>query len=188
MKYIFNIIVGLIPFIIFSQEDSPSEIRRETNLEVFGDYAQHAPALTSLIMIIANKDKKGLWQFTKSYGTTLALTYALKYGIDKPRPDGRTDGKAFPSGHTAVAFSGASFIQRRYGWSYGIPAYAIAGIVAYTRIEGINDRHDGWDVLGGIVVGVGSTYLFTTPYQKEHYELTFSGKNNNYLIGFTYKF
>lgn len=37
MKYIFNIIVGLIPFIMFSQEDSPSEIRRETNLEVFGD-------------------------------------------------------------------------------------------------------------------------------------------------------
>ena len=94
-----------------SQEDSPSEIRRETNLEIFGDYAQHAPALTSLIMIIANKDKKGLWQFTKSYGTTLALTYALKYGIDKPRPDGRTDGKAFPSGHTAVAFSGASFFK-----------------------------------------------------------------------------
>ena len=139
-------------------------------------------------MIIAKKDKKGLWQFTKSYGTTLALTYALKYAIDKPRPDGRTDGKAFPSGHTAVAFSGASFLQRRYGWEYGIPAYAVAGLVAYTRIEGINDRHDGWDVLGGVLVGVGSTYLFTTPYQKEHYELSFKSGGGNYLVGFKYKF
>lgn len=181
--------MGLLPLFVLAQEvDTPSEIRRETAYEVFGDYAQHVPALTSLIMIIAKKDKKGFWQFTKSYGTTLALTYGLKYAIDKPRPDGRTDGKAFPSGHTAVAFSGASFLQRRYGWEYGIPAYAVAGLVAYTRIEGINDRHDGWDVLGGALVGIGSTYLFTTPYQKEHYELSFKSGNGEYLLGLTYKF
>ncbi|GAL64570.1 membrane-associated phospholipid phosphatase [Algibacter lectus] len=38
------------------------------------------------------------------------------------------------------------------------------------------------------MVGIGSTYLFTTPYQKEHYELTFSGGDGNYLLGFKYKF
>ena len=189
MKKTICLLVALMPFIAMTQEiDSPKEISRETNLEVFGDYAQHAPALTSLIIIIAKKDKKGLWQFAKSYGTTVGLTYALKYAIDKPRPDGRTDGKAFPSGHTAAAFSGASFLQRRYGWEYGIPAYAVAGLVAYSRLEGINDRHDGWDVLAGAVVGIGSTYLFTTPYQKEHYEVTFNGGKGNYMLGFKYKF
>ncbi len=177
------------PLVMLAQDfDSPSEIRRETNLELAGDYLQHLPALTSLVVIIAEKDKKGFWQFTKSYGTTLGLTYILKYAIDKPRPDGRTDGKAFPSGHTSVAFSGASFLQRRYGWGYGIPAYAVAGFVAYSRIEGINDRHDGWDILGGIVVGIGSTYLFTTPYQREHFELTFNSGEGNYMLGFKYKF
>lgn len=94
---------------------------------------------------------KILWSYIRA-------TYVLKYAINKRRPDGSTDGKAFPSGHTAVSFSEASFLQRRYGWEYGIPAYAVAGLVAYTRIEGIDDRHDGWDILGGIVVGVGSTY------------------------------
>ncbi|AUC77309.1 phosphatase PAP2 family protein [Olleya sp. Bg11-27] len=168
--------------------DTPSEIRRETTIQDFGDYAQHAPALASLITILVKKDTKGFWQFAKSYGTTITATYILKYSINKPRPDGATDGHAFPSGHTAVAFSGASFLQRRYGLEYGIPAYAIASIVAYSRIEGINDRHDGWDVLGGILVGVGSTYLFTTPYQKEHYKISFRSGNNNYLIGLTYKF
>ncbi len=79
-------------------------------------------------------------------------------------------------------------MQRRYGWKYGIPAYLVAGFVAYSRIEGIHDRHDGWDVLGGILVGLGSTYLFTTPYQKEHLELTFNSGGGDYLIGLNYKF
>lgn len=173
---------------VISQVDTQSEIRREILLQDIGDYVQHTPALTSLLIIIAKKDKKGFWQFAKSYGTTLGVTYALKYAIDKPRPEGRTDGKAFPSGHTAVAFSGASFLQQRYGWEYGIPAYAVAGFVAYSRLEGYHDRHDGWDVLGGIVVGVGSTYLFTTPYQREHLELSFNSAGGDYLVGIKFKF
>lgn len=189
MKKVISILMFMLPMIVLAQDDdTPSEIMRETLYQDFGDYAQHAPALTSLIVILAKNDKKGFWQFAKSYGTTLGVTYALKYAIDKPRPDGRTDGKAFPSGHTAVAFSGASFLQRRYGWEYGIPAYLVAGLVGYTRIEGIDDRHDGWDVLAGAIVGVGSTYLFTTPYQKEHYELTFNSGDGNYLVGLKYKF
>lgn len=173
---------------LISQPSAPLELKSKQTIQEIGDYAQHAPALASLIVIIAKKDKKGFWQFAKSYGTTLGLTYALKYAIDKPRPNGATDGHAFPSGHTSVAFSGASFLQRRYGWEYGIPAYLVAGFVGYSRIEGSGKRHDGWDVLGGIIVGVGSTYLFTTPYQKNHYELSFKSGNGDYMLGLRYKF
>jgi len=48
--------------------------------------------------------------------------------------------------------------------------------------------HDGWDVAAGVLVGIGSTYLFTTPYQREHYELTFSSGDETYLLGLKYKF
>lgn len=186
---IFITLVLLFPICLTAQEIEPtSEIRRETAIEEIGNYGQHAPALTALITILAKNDRKGFWQFAESYGTTLGATYILKYAINKPRPEGATDGFAFPSGHTAVAFSGASFLQRRYGWEYGIPAYAIAGFVAYSRLEGIHDRHDGWDILGGILVGVGSTYLFTTPYQQDHYQISFKSGNGNYLLGLTYKF
>ncbi|PKG51748.1 phosphatase PAP2 family protein [Olleya sp. 1-3] len=188
-KKLCNLLLIVFPFFLFGQDvDSDAEIQRETTIEKIGDYAQHAPAVTALITILAKKDKQGFWQFTKSYGTTLAATYLLKYSINKSRPESATDGHAFPSGHTAVAFSGASFLQCRYGWSYGIPAYFIASYVAYSRLEGVNDRHDGWDVFGGILVGVGSTYLFTTPYQKKHYNLSFKSGKGNYLLGFTYKF
>jgi len=188
MRILFCILAFILPICVFAQDETPSEIRREKTIQDIGDYAQHIPAVASLALIIANKDKKGFWQFAKSYGTTLGLTYALKYAINKPRPDGATDGYAFPSGHTAISFSGASFVQRRYGWKYGIPAYVVAGYVAYSRLEGLNDRHDGWDILGGVVVGVGSTYLFTTPYQQHHYELAFKSGGGDYLLGFKYKF
>ena len=169
-------------------DESPQEIRMERALEHAGDIGQFIPAAASATLMLIHKDDKGFWQFMKGMSANLALTYGLKYAIDKPRPDGATDGKAFPSGHTSFAFQGASFLQRRYGWEYGIPAYAIAGFVAYSRIEGLNARHDVIDVLGGALVGIGSTYLFTTPYQKEHFELSFSSTNQEYMVGLTFKF
>lgn len=173
---------------MWSQEETAKEIRIEKTVENIGDYAQFVPAAAALGLLILNEDKKGFWQFAASLGTTLGGTYLLKYAINKPRPDGATDGHAFPSGHTAVAFSGASFVQRRYGWKFGVPAYLVAAYVGYSRLEGLNDRHDGWDILAGAVLGIGSSYIFTTPYQKAHYKLSFQSGGGKYLIGFKYKF
>lgn len=41
---------------------------------------------------------------------------------------------------TTSAFSGASFIQRRYGWKYGKRAYLGASIVGVSRMK---DQMDG---------------------------------------------
>lgn len=168
-------------------DESPSEIRTEKAIQKTGDIIQLGLPIIAGLSTLIMKDKQGSWQFVKSFGVNLGITYALKYAIDKPRPDGATDGYAFPSGHTSVAFQSAAFIQRRYGWKYGIPAYVLAGFVAYSRIEGLNDRHDGWDVLGGIITGVGSSYLFTTPY-KDKLKLSFTAVQDQFLIGFTLRF
>ncbi|RIV68232.1 phosphatase PAP2 family protein [Flagellimonas aequoris] len=170
------------------QLDSPEEIARETSIEKIGDYAQFAPTAFSLITVLAKGDKEGFWQLGKSATANLTATWILKYAINKPRPEGRLDGHAFPSGHTSFAFQGASFLQRRYGWKYGIPAYAVAAYVAYSRIEGVNDRHDGWDILGGALTGIASTYLFTTPYMKEHFDVSFQSGDGSYALGVVYKF
>lgn len=55
-------------------------------------------------------------------------------------------------------------------------------------MEGPDGWHDHLDVLAGAAVGIGSTYLFTTEYQREHLEIGFATKNNNYLLDFRYKF
>lgn len=188
MKNLLVTIILFIPVLSIGQIESDSEIKAEKTIQDIGDVTHIAMPVAAVITTIIVGDKKGTWQFAKGFAVNLAATYALKYTINKPRPEGATDGHAFPSGHTSVAFQSASFIQRRYGWKFGIPSYALAGFVAFSRLEGLNDRHDGWDILGGVIVGVGSTYLFTTPYQKEHFKLSFSSGNENYLLGFKYKF
>ena len=161
-------------------------IKKHTEqIERAGDIILVALPATAAATTLVLKDKKGSWQFTKSFLMNAAVTLALKYGVNKRRPfDGGY--QAFPSGHTSITFQSASFIHRRYGFKYSIPGYLLAAYTGYSRIYAT--RHDGWDVLAGAVVGIGSTYLFTTPYQRERMQLTFSSGEGQYLLGFIYKF
>jgi membrane-associated phospholipid phosphatase len=187
MKNIIIILCLLVSSLCWAQLDGQNPTKNEEAIRSAGDIVQYSLPIAAGLTTVILWDKKGAWQFIKSFGTTVILTYGLKILIDKPRPNGGIEGRAFPSGHTAVAFSSASFIQRRYGWVYGVPSYALAGFVSYSRLQGNEPSHDGWDIAAGIVVGVGSTYLFTTPYQKEHYELSFSSGDDTYLLGLKYK-
>lgn len=158
---------------------------QDKTITTLGDvliFTMPATALGSSIII---GDQKGAWQFTKGFLLNQALTIGLKTAIDKPRPD-LSNNSSFPSGHTSITFQSAAFIQKRYGWKYGAAAYALAGFTGYSRIQA--DKHDGWDVLAGAIIGVGSSYIFTTPYQKEHMEITFNSSDDHYLLGLKYKF
>ena len=183
--------IVLVPFSINAQTPTTTNSiheKWEFVLEDTGDVLQIAiPAIAGLTTII-KKDWEGTKQFVLSYGTGFIVTHSLKKIIRKERPEGRNLFDAFPSGHSTSAFSGASFIQQRYGWKYGKWAYLGATIVGVSRMEGPDGWHDHWDVLAGAIVGIGSTYLFTTPYTKEHLEVGFISEKDSYLLGFKYKF
>ncbi len=106
-------------------------------------------------------DRKGTLQFAESAALTLGVTYALKYSLDTPRPNGGSH--SMPSGHTSISFSSAEFLRKRYGWEWGAPAYAAASWVAYSRVE--SNQHHPEDVIVGAGIGILSSYLFTRPYQ-----------------------
>lgn len=55
-------------------------------------------------------------------------------------------------------------------------------------MEGPDGWHDIWDVFAGAVSGIGSTYLFTTPYTKKHMDVGFVSNGNDFLFSFNYKF
>lgn len=107
-------------------------------------------------------DNEGEKQFYYSFASNVLATYGMKQLISKQRPNGEDD-DAFPSGHASMAFQGAAFLQQRYGWQYGLPAYALATYVGYSRVH--TDHHDTWDVLAGAAIGIVSSYYFTTPYK-----------------------
>jgi membrane-associated phospholipid phosphatase len=125
-----------------------------------GDVLRVAIPASAVTMTLAKSDGQGGLQFSKGFLTTVGITYLLKYAVDRERPNGGP--RSFPSGHAAVAFSGASFIERRYGLGYGVPAYLAASFVGWSRVHA--EEHYVEDVLAGAAIGIVTSYFFTTAY------------------------
>jgi membrane-associated phospholipid phosphatase len=79
-----------------------------------------------------------------------AMTTGIKLSVRRGRPDGTQF--SFPSGHASVSFAAATVVQRHFGWTAGIPAYAAASYVAASRVQA--QRHYLSDVAFGAVVGI----------------------------------
>lgn len=138
---------------------------RRKAVRTSGDVGAVLLPAAGLTAILINKDWQGLKQGIFAGITTLGVTYGLKELVKKERPD-HSNNHSFPSMHSSVSFTAASFIQRRYGWKWGIPSYVLSTYVAWSRVYG--KKHDGWDVLAGAAIGMGSSYLFTRPFARKH--------------------
>ena len=80
------------------------------------------------------------------------ITVPLKAVVDRERPNGGH--YAFPSGHTSATFASAATLHAHYGWRVGIPAYAAAGFVAWTRAR--DGKHWLSDIAFGSAIGIVS--------------------------------
>ena len=78
----------------------------------------------------------------------------------------------YEDGQGALEFG--EFMRERYGWEYGVPAYALASFVGYSRVE--SRQHYPHDVIAGAAIGILSSYLFTKPYKGWNMELDADGK------------
>ena len=169
MKPIICFLTALcLAFSIQAQEIAVTGSRKA--VRTLGDVGAILLPVAGLTAILINKDWEGLKQGVFAGATTLGVTYALKYIVKKDRPD-HSDNHSFPSMHTSVSFTAAAFIQRRYGWKWGLPAYVLSTYVGWSRVYG--KKHDWWDVAAGAAIGAGSSYIFTRPFAKKH-ELTIS--------------
>lgn len=130
----------------------------------YDDYLQYAPAATVYGLKLAGvKGRNNIGRATLSYGTSLVimaiLVNSIKYTAKVERPDGSKN-NSFPSGHSAMAFTNASFLHKEYGMVN--PAYSIAGYgsAALTGLgRNLNNRHWIPDVLAGAGIGILSTEL-----------------------------
>lgn len=128
-------------------------------LTTYGDVGQIAiPVIAGIIAVAKEEDSEGLVQLGLTSAVTLSLTEVLKIAVDRERPN-NGGGRSFPSGHTARAFMGASYLHYRYGWEYGLPAYAAAAVVGYSRVNA--DKHHWEDVVAGAVIANVTAYVFT---------------------------
>lgn len=99
-------------------------------------------------------------------GSAMAVSYALKYTIDRQRPYEKYPDivpftgdftSSFPSGHTTSAFATATTLTMlKPEWYVIVPAFGYAGLVAYSRMH--LGMHYPSDLLMGALIGSGCSY------------------------------
>ena len=149
-------IITLCFFLSFANQANAA-----SDIEVAGDTIQILIPSIAYASTLYLDDNEGETQMYQSFFTNLGITYALKVGVNRTRPNGGN--YSFPSGHTSASFQGASFIHARYGLKYAIPAYIGAAFVGYSRVYA--NKHFTSDVLAGATIGSLSSFYFTTPYK-----------------------
>jgi membrane-associated phospholipid phosphatase len=128
-------------------------------VEASGDVLRWAIPAAAGVVSWRRDDALGLRQLAVSFAATAASTLALKELVDKDRPNG--DSKAFPSGHAATSFAGATYLHRRYGWREAVPAYVLSAYVGWTRVHA--DEHAVEDVLGGAALAAAWSWWLVDP-------------------------
>jgi membrane-associated phospholipid phosphatase len=111
---------------------------------------------------LAKDDWKGGFQLGVDTVATVGIAYGLKHFIHEQRPD-NSDNQSMPSDTAALAFAPANFLWDRYGWQYGVPAYAAATFVAWSRVDA--QKHHWYDVTASAALAFGVSKIFTTRYQ-----------------------
>jgi membrane-associated phospholipid phosphatase len=81
---------------------------------------------------------------------TYGATAFLKLAFSRTRPDG--DDHGFPSAHSAGTTCVAVILWDRYGPGAGIPAAAVAGFTALSRVT--LGKHYPSDVIAGAAIGI----------------------------------
>jgi membrane-associated phospholipid phosphatase len=132
---------------------------KHDDIEKSGHVLAYAlPAAAGAISLFSD-DREGVAELVVSYALTIGTAYGLKRIVKEERPEDSGD-DSFPSGSTASAFAGASYLDKRYGWQFGLPAYALASYVGYSRVE--SRQHHWYDVVAGAAFGWGFNQLVTT--------------------------
>jgi membrane-associated phospholipid phosphatase len=88
--------------------------------------------------------------FSQGLIVSESLAAAVKLCVPRERPDG-TSRYSFPSSHAAGAFALAAVSSHYYGAKAGIPLYALASVVALSRVT--YGKHFPTDVIVGATIG-----------------------------------
>lgn len=107
---------------------------------------------------LVHGDLEGIGSAALSQVTTKFVTRQLKEAVGAERPDG-SDNLSFPSGHTSASFAAAATLHKRYGWKYGVPAYAVASFTGAARVQA--RKHYMRDVIAGAALGTAGGWFLT---------------------------
>ncbi|MCB0420088.1 MAG: phosphatase PAP2 family protein [Bdellovibrionales bacterium] len=100
------------------------------------------------------------------------LTSILKVTVQQRRPGNSENYRSYPSGHTTTAFAFAAVVGEEHGWKWGMPAYSLAAVAGFSRIN--DNKHFLHDVIMGACIGTAYGRALS---QKMHSNSQLVGKN-----------
>jgi membrane-associated phospholipid phosphatase len=145
---------------------------KSSKIETAGTFVAIALPLTAGGIALWKDDWTGVKQLATVTVLTFGTVYALKHLVRECRPfahpctPGGSNWDSFPSDTAALGFAPAGFLWRRYGWQYGLPAYAAAEFVGYSRVDA--KKHHWWDVATSSVISLGYNELITTRFHARY--------------------
>ncbi|OAN17671.1 hypothetical protein A3K86_01750 [Photobacterium jeanii] len=170
-KTVLSFLVGLAvtqPVTHIAQAANQINTMVHDDVVVAGDVLQIMVPAAGLFAAWMHDDWEGAKQVTYSTIASATIVEGLKKTTKRARPNEGGD-NSFPSGHTAAAFSGAAFLQSRYGSMWGVPAYGAATFVAYSRVHG--KRHHLDDVIASAGISILVNQYFVSPYYDENIQI-----------------
>lgn len=154
----------------FQQNAYRATVNRNTHLLTeFGtpidDFTQYFGMVMPVALKLGGVEGRSDWL---RLGTNIATSWAImgimvngiKYTASEMRPDG-SKANSWPSGHTATAFLGATWLHKEYGLTrspwYSVAGYSVATATGVMRV--LNNRHWVSDILSGAGIGILSGEL-----------------------------
>lgn len=122
-----------------------------------GDVQVQVPVMLGVYYLSLRNQDAELHDFSTTLMSAFTInavsTVGIKLITDTDRPTDKTNNGhyGFPSYHASSSFAIASVIDEYYGAEFGLPAYFVAGLIGWSRIDSRN--HDLSDVLFGSVLG-----------------------------------
>lgn len=154
-------LLTMVAACLLSGLDAEAQQRHSDGLD---DVLQYAPYASVFALKACGVESRDEWDklavtTAASWVASAGAGWVLKHTVKEWRPD-HTDQKSFPSGHTIVAFAGATALHKEFGKSspwISVAGYGMATFVAVDRVA--RDRHHWYDVAAGAGIGFAATEI-----------------------------
>jgi len=136
-------------------------------------------------IIISKDDRAGAGEWLTATILSVGTVYALNNVISEERPDLRSD-HSFPAITTALAASSSTYLWGRYGWRYGLPAFAVSSLVSVSLTQA--KKAHWYDTLTSSFIATGYGAVITRRFKSRYnIETHVSALPGGGLVSFSYQ-
>jgi membrane-associated phospholipid phosphatase len=159
--------------------------KTEKKIENVGTVVAYALPVLAGGVAVYHGDWNGIGELGGETFLTVGTAWALKQFVREQRPDG-SNFHSFPSGTTAIAASGSSFLWARYGWEWGLPAFAATQFVSYSRVQA--KQHHWYDTIASSAIAIGYSTIVVRRYHSSNFSTSLDASPDGAYLHMAWQF